>query len=95
MRAGPGLAAFLGGLSLNRIFCSKDSLLPLVRNINHIQLNRRSPAIAVFHPSTRPRLMQADAGCLNHVQAGRAASDPGRAGPPLAQAFRMEAGQAA
>jgi len=34
MRAGPGLAAFpaglaafLGGLSLNRIFCSKDSLL--------------------------------------------------------------------
>jgi hypothetical protein len=38
MRAGPGLAAFLGGraaslggLSLNRIFCSKDSLLPLLR----------------------------------------------------------------
>jgi hypothetical protein len=26
-----GLAAFLGGLSLNRIFCSKDSLLPLLR----------------------------------------------------------------
>jgi len=24
-------AAFLGGLSLNRIFCSKDSLLPLLR----------------------------------------------------------------
>jgi len=38
MRAGPGLqafpaglAVFLGGLSLNRIFCSKDSLLPLLR----------------------------------------------------------------
>jgi hypothetical protein len=38
MRAGPGLvafpaglAAFLGGLSLNRIFCSKDSLLPILR----------------------------------------------------------------
>jgi len=31
MRAGPSLAAFLGGLSLNRIFCSKDSLLPLLR----------------------------------------------------------------
>jgi hypothetical protein len=44
-----------------------------VRNINHIQLNHRSPAVAVFHPSTRPRLMQADAGILNHVQAGRAA----------------------
>jgi len=35
MRAGPGLqafpaglAAFLGGLSLNRMFRSKDSLLP-------------------------------------------------------------------
>jgi len=42
--------------------------------------------------------MQADAGFLNHVRrpAGQAASDPGRAGPPLppplAQAFRMEAG---
>jgi hypothetical protein len=41
-----------------------------VRNINHIQLNHRSPAIAVFHPPTRPRLMQANAGFLNHVQAG-------------------------
>jgi len=84
MRAGPagfsGWACrlFLGGLSLNRIFCSKDSLLPILRvskvqNINHIKLNHRSPAIAVFYPSTRLRLMQADAGFLNHVQAG-----PGR-----------------
>jgi len=93
MRAGPGLqafpaglAAFLGGLSLNRICCSKDSLLPIlrkspkVRNINHIQPNHRNPAIAVFHPSTRPRLMQADAGFLNHVQAGRllTKAGPGR-----------------
>jgi hypothetical protein len=38
MRAGPGLAGFpaglagfLGGLSQNKIFCSKDSLLPLLR----------------------------------------------------------------
>jgi len=45
MRAGPGLQAFpaglaaflgglqafLGGLSLNRIFCLKDSLLPILR----------------------------------------------------------------
>jgi hypothetical protein len=38
MRAGPGLqafpaglAAFLGGLSQNRIFCLKDSLLPILR----------------------------------------------------------------
>ena len=38
MRAGPGLqafpaglAAFLGGLSLNRIFSLKDSLLPILR----------------------------------------------------------------
>jgi len=79
MRAGPGLAAFqaglaafLGRLSLNRIFCSKDSLLALLRKspkYDHIQLNHCSPAIAVFHPSTRPRLMQADAGFLNHVQA--------------------------
>jgi len=90
MRAGPGLAAFLGGLaaflggraaflgglSLNRIFCFErfsaafTKKVSKVQNINHIQLNHRSPAIAVFHPSTRPRLMQADAGCLNHVQAG-------------------------
>jgi len=26
-----GLAAFLGRLSLNKIFCSKDSLLPILR----------------------------------------------------------------
>jgi hypothetical protein len=38
MRAGPslrafpaGLAAFLAGLSLNRIFCLKDSLLAILR----------------------------------------------------------------
>jgi len=39
-----------------------------VRNINHIQLNHRSPAIAAFHPSTRPRLVQADVSFLYHVQ---------------------------
>jgi hypothetical protein len=49
-----------------------------VQNINHIQLNHRSPAIAVFDPSTKLRLMQADAGFLNHVQAGRLLT---RAGP--------------
>jgi hypothetical protein len=77
-----GLQAFLGGLSLNRVFCSKDSLLPILRvskvqNINHIKLNHRSPAIAVFYPSTRLRLMQADAGFLNHVQAGRLLTQAG------------------
>jgi len=52
-----------------------------VRNINHIQLNHRSPAIAVFHPSTRPRLMQADAGFFNHVQAAKKPGGrPGRLG---------------
>jgi len=70
-----GPQAFLSGLNLNRIFCSKDSLLPILRvskvqNINHIKLNHRSPAIAVFFPSTRLRLMHADAGFLNHLQAG-------------------------
>jgi hypothetical protein len=50
----------------NILFTKKVSK---VRNINHIQLNHRSPAIAVFHPSTMPRLLQADAGFLNHVQA--------------------------
>jgi len=52
-----------------------------VRNINHIQLNYRSPAIAVFHPSTRPMLMQADAGFLNHVQAGRLLTQAGPGRP--------------
>ena len=42
-----------------------------VRNMHHIQLNHRSPAIVAFHPSIRLRLMEADAGFLNHVQAGR------------------------
>ena len=28
-----------------------------VRNMHHIQRNHRCPAIAVFHPLTRPRLM--------------------------------------
>jgi len=78
-----GRVALFGGLSQNRIFCSKDSLLSFtkkvskVRNINHIQLNHRSPAIAVFHPSTRPRLMQAGAGFLNQVQAGRLLTQDG------------------
>jgi hypothetical protein len=44
---------------------------------NHIKLNHRSPAIAVFYPSTRLRLMQADAGFLNHVQAGRLLTQAG------------------
>jgi len=61
--------------------------------MHHIQLNHRSPAIAAFHPSTRPRLMQADAVFLNHMQVGRpVARLLIQAGPPLAQAFRMEAG---
>jgi hypothetical protein len=52
-----------------------------VRNRNHIQLNHRSPAIAVFHLLTRPRLMQADAGFLNHVQAGRLLTQAGPGRP--------------
>jgi hypothetical protein len=48
-----------------------------VRNINNIQLNHRSPAIAVFHPSTRPKFMQADAGFLKHVQARRLLTQAG------------------
>jgi hypothetical protein len=43
-------------------------------------LNHHSPAIAVFHPSTRPRLMQADAGFSNHVQAGQLLTQAGPAG---------------
>ena len=89
MRAGPagfsgracrlflgGRAAFLAGLSLNRIFLFErfsafTKKVSKVWNINHIQPNHRSPAIAVLYPSTRPRLMQADAGFLNHVQAAK------------------------
>ena len=87
MRAGPGLAAFPAGLAAfhgglswrtkpkqNILFTKKVSK---VRNINHIQLNHRSPAIAVFHPSTRPRRMQADAGISNHVQTGRLLTQAG------------------
>jgi hypothetical protein len=53
-----------------------------VRNMHHIQLNHRSPAIAhsIHKPgqaSTRPRFMQADAGFLNHVQARPAATSAG------------------
>jgi hypothetical protein len=43
------------------------------RNMHHIQPTHHSPATAAFHPSIRPRLMLADAGFLNHVQAGRPA----------------------
>jgi hypothetical protein len=87
MRAGPAgffLAAFSwrpGGFSwwtkpkqnilFERFSAAFTKKVSKVRNINHIQLNHGSPAIAVFYPSTRPRLMQADAGFLNHVQAGR------------------------
>jgi len=83
-----GLQVFLGGLSLNRTFCSKDSLLPILRvsKVQNIKLNHRSPAIAVFYPSTRLRLMQADAGFLNHVQAGRLST---QAGPLGNIAFRF------
>jgi len=55
---------------LERFSAAFTKKVSTVRNINRIQLNHRSPAIAVFHPSTRPRLMQADAGILNHLQAG-------------------------
>ena len=41
-----------------------------VRNINHLQFNYRSPAIAVFNLSTTPWLMQTDARILNDVQTG-------------------------
>jgi hypothetical protein len=58
---------------LERFSAAFTKKVSKVQNINHIQLNHRSPAIAVFHPSTRPRPMQADAGFLNHVQAGRPA----------------------
>jgi len=80
----PGLHAFSwrpGGFSwrtkpkqnilFERFSAAFTKKVSKVRNINHIQLNHPSPAIAIFHPSTRPRLMQADAGFLNHVQAGR------------------------
>jgi hypothetical protein len=81
-----GLAAFSwrpGGFSwrtkpkqnilFERFSAAYTKKVSKVRNINHIQLNHCSPAIVVFHPSTRPRLTQVDASFLNHVQAG-----PGR-----------------
>jgi len=84
--AGPSRAAFSwrpGGFSwrtkpkqnilFERFSAAFTKKVSKVRNINHIQLNHRSPAIVVFHPSTKPRLMQADAGFLNHVQARRPA----------------------
>jgi len=64
-----------------RFYAAFTKKVSKVRNINHIQLNHRSPAIAGFHPSTRPRLMQADAGCLNHVQAGRLLTQAGPSRP--------------
>jgi hypothetical protein len=42
--------------------------------MNLIQLNHYRPAIAIFHPSTRPQLMQPDAGFLDHGQAGQPAA---------------------
>jgi hypothetical protein len=75
MRAGPGLQAFPAGLQavlggtkpkqnilFERFSAVYTKKVSKARNINHIQLNHRSPAIAVFYPLTRPRLMQADAG---------------------------------
>jgi len=58
-----------------------------VHNICHIQQNHHSPAIAVFHPSTRERLVMLLKSC-----AGQADCVTGRVGPSLAQAFTMEAG---
>jgi hypothetical protein len=65
-----------------------------LRNMNHIQLSHCCLAIAVFQPSTRPRLMQADAGfyitsrpggqLLTQAGPGRARAgfqNGGRAGP--------------
>jgi len=57
-----------------------------VCNINHIQLKHHSIAIALSHPSTRPRPIHADAGFRNHMQAGQVAW------PPLARDIKMEAG---
>jgi hypothetical protein len=85
MRAGPGLQAFLSGTKHKQhILFERHSAVDTmkaskVRNMHHIQLNHRSPAMVAFHPSTSPRLISA--GFLNHVQAGQAAP----------QALRMEA----
>jgi len=77
-RAGPGGFSWRTKPKQNNLFTKKVSK---VRNISHIQCNHRSPAIAVFHPSTRPRLKQADAGFLNHVQAAKKPGGrPGRLG---------------
>jgi hypothetical protein len=57
--------------------------------MHHIQLNHRSPAIAAFHPSIKLRLMEADVGFLNQVQAGQppdqllTEAGPGRLGTLL------------
>jgi hypothetical protein len=42
-----------------------------VHNINYIKLNNCVPAIAVFHPSTEPRIIQANTGFVQCVQVGR------------------------
>jgi len=96
MRAGPGLQAFLGGtkhtqhILFERHSAAYTMKASKVRNMHHIQLNHRSPAIVGFHSSTSPRLIPADARrCrLFKSRAGRPASDSGQAAP---QAVRMEA----
>jgi hypothetical protein len=83
MKARLGLASFLGGLAAcsscpgnfscqtkhtqNIVLTKKVSK---VQSINHIQLTHRSPAVAVFLLTTRPRCIQADAGCWIMCQPG-------------------------
>lgn len=43
------------------------------QHINHIQLNYHSPAIHIFHPSTRPNGIEADSGRRSHSQTLRPA----------------------
>jgi len=95
-----GLQAFLGGLSLNRIFCSKDSLPSSLRKSPKYETSTISNSIIVALPLPYS-IHQPDQGLCRPMKvfksragraAGWAASDPGRARPPLAQAFRMEAG---
>lgn len=70
-----GLVSVLRWLSLNRIFCKKDYLLPLLRKSPMYEtytisntINLHSPPIAKFYPSTRPRLIEVDPGISNHMQ---------------------------
>jgi hypothetical protein len=74
-QAGP---AILGGKKHKHHYCSKDTLLPILRKpLQHETCTISNPTIIALplphsiHPSIRPRLMLADAGFLNHVQAGQ------------------------